>query len=183
MNTRAVMQSTPPIYPLHRIDRSPCLENPRPQGGISLLRELHNLHLHAEPKHSLVIHDVAAPPNGHRESRSEIELATRRAHQLRMKVMLKPHHRPGVRDLASIETRAAWFRKHGDGMEEIGRFASSIHIDLLCVGYEMGKAFVYDREWREVIRRVRRVYDGPLTVCPSQGDEFEGITFWDAVRS
>jgi hypothetical protein len=54
MYTRAVMQSTPPSYPLHRIDRSPCLENPRPQGGISLLRELHNLHLHAEPKHALI---------------------------------------------------------------------------------------------------------------------------------
>jgi hypothetical protein len=66
-------------------------------------------------------------------------------------------------------------------MERLGTMARRIHADLLCVGYEMGPAFEYDAEWREVIRRVRKVYPGPLTISPSQGEQFEGITFWDAL--
>ena len=32
-----------------------------------------------------------------------------------------------------------------------------------------------------MIAKARAVYPGPLTVCPSQGEQFEGIRFWDAL--
>ncbi len=130
---------------------------------------------------AIVIHGVDQRPIGDREGEAEIEVLVRRAHLLGMKVMLKPHHRPCESDLASESNRQAWFGKHGEGIERLGRLASRIHMDLYCVGYEMGRASVYDAEWRDVIRRARRVYPGPLTVCPSQGEQFESITFWDAL--
>ena len=112
---------------------------------------------------SIVVHGIAPQPQGHRESHEEIELLTRRAHLLGMKVMLKPHHRPRAADMASAEARTRWIAKHGSGIEEFGRLASRIHADLFCIGYELGKAYQYEAEWRIIVQRARSVYPGPLT--------------------
>ena len=152
-----------------------------PFGSEVTHRLLHELATYGVDSIGIVTHSLTPRPDGDRESDAEIELVVRRAHLLGMKVMLKPHHRPREPDLASEASRQACFRKHGDGIERLGRLAARIHVDLFCVGYEMGKAFAYDAECREVIRRARRVYAGPMTACPSQGEQFEGITFWDAL--
>jgi hypothetical protein len=130
---------------------------------------------------AIVIHGITPRANGERESDAEIELLTRRAHSLGMKVMLKPHHRPRDSDLASAPARAAWFAKHAAGIEHFGKLAARIHADLFCVGYEMGDAYQYEAEWRAVVARARAAYPGPLTACPSQGKQFEEIRFWDAL--
>ena len=130
---------------------------------------------------AIVIHGITPRQNGERESDTEIELLTRRAHALGMKVMLKPHHRPRDPDLATAQSRAAWFARHTAGIEHYGKLAARIHADLFCIGYEMGEADQYEAEWRTVIARARAVYPGPLTACPSQGKQFENIRFWDAL--
>ncbi|MBL8232497.1 MAG: hypothetical protein JNL98_28625 [Bryobacterales bacterium] len=130
---------------------------------------------------AIVTHNAMPPPEGSRESAAEIELLSRWAHQRGMKVLLKPHHRPRGNDLDNEASRAQWFERHAKGMEEYAKLATRIHADLFCIGYEMGKAYQYSEQWRQVIARVRRHYAGPLTAGPMQGEEFEKLDFWDAL--
>jgi hypothetical protein len=120
----------------------------------------------------------APDPNGGLESEAEIELLTRRAHLLGMKVLLKPHHTPRWSREPNVD---AWFRVHEQTMETYARLAARIHADLLSVGYEMGPAYRNEAAWRKIIARVRALYPGPLTLSPNHGEEFEGIRFWDAL--
>jgi hypothetical protein len=39
----------------------------------------------------------------------------------------------------------------------------------------------YEAEWRKLIARARQLYAGPLVYAATQGPEFEGVRFWDAL--
>jgi hypothetical protein len=77
---------------------------------------------------------------------------------------------------------SAWFQSYGDRMVELGSFASAHGGTSFVVGSELTLLFVEDWAWRDVIRRVRGVYGGHLTISPVFV-QFETITFWDALDS
>ena len=169
-------------YPTHFFQRGVSLVADRAPFGSDVTHQLlRDLAAHGVDSIGIVVHGIKPRPPGDRESHVEIELLARRAHALGMRVLLKPHHHPRADDLSSDAKREAWFRRHREGIEEFGRLATRIHADLFCIGYEMGKAYQYERDWRAVIQQARAVYPGPLTACPTQGEEFEGIQFWDAL--
>ncbi|MFN7923451.1 MAG: hypothetical protein U0Q16_25340 [Bryobacteraceae bacterium] len=125
---------------------------------------------------------IEPPRNGGWESEDGMEILARLAHAKGMRVLLKPHGwRAPAKDAATHEFRQEWFKQYGALMEHYARFAARIHADLFAIGTELGWLAEYPREWREVARRVRATYPGPLTYAATQGPEFEGIEFWDAL--
>jgi hypothetical protein len=116
------------------------------------------------------------------ENDEGVEVTAAVARQLGMRVMLKPHvWRMTEEQVASAELRRQWFDEYGRFIEHYARLATKIHADLFCVGTEFQQLSRQDDEWRKIIARVRALYAGPLTYAPTQGPEFESITFWDAL--
>jgi len=108
------------------------------------------------------------------------------AHQKGIKVLLKPQiwvggGYPGNLEYASEGDRAAWFTAYRKFLEHYAELATAIRADVFSVGVEFVRLTVYEKEWRSLITRARQLYSGPLTYGATQGQEFEGIAFWDAL--
>jgi len=115
-----------------------------------------------------------------------IEAITVLAHQRGIKVMLKPQlwgrgTFPGDIHFASAEDRAIWFENYHRFLEFYANLAARMHADIFCVGVEFVQMSRYEAEWRKLIARARQLYKGPLVYGATQGPEFEGIRFWDAL--
>ena len=121
------------------------------------------------------------------ESDEGIANVTLAAHRLGMRVMLKPQIwlRGGVYSgnihFANPADRELWFVKYRRWIYHYARLAEENHCDLLSLGNELGEMAGYQREWREIIGTVRRIYHGPLTFSAHWGEEFETAGFWDAL--
>ena len=63
----------------------------------------------------------------------------------------------------------------------MGNDAQAQGVELMCVGTELTSSVRYEARWREVIARVRSVYEGPLTYAANWHDEYLDIKFWDAL--
>jgi len=114
-----------------------------------------------------------------------VELTTR-AHDLGMRVMLKPQlwlmrggGSLGEVDPGTPERWAAWFASYRQFLLHYARLASAAQVDLFCVGAELSRAASHAEAWRSLIADVRRVYRGPLTYAANWNGEVEEIAFWD----
>lgn len=98
-------------------------------------------------------------------------------------VMVKPHLwvTSGWRgELAPAEHSGgwdAWFEAYTEFIVEWARFSENVGADWFVVGVELKSSSAQTDRWREVIRRVREVYDGRLTYA-ANWDEVEQIEFW-----
>lgn len=124
-------------------------------------------------------------------SDAEVRWAVANAHQLGLKVCLKP-----VVNCADGTWRAqinfaddaapgqpswtAWFASYHAFILHYAKIAEDTGCELFCVGCEMVSADRRADEWRALIRDVRRVYSGPLTYNCNHHQE-EKVTWWDAV--
>jgi hypothetical protein len=129
---------------------------------------------------------VRMPRRGGMENEDGLKALARRAHELGMRVLLKPHvwtrgGFPGDLDYPDAAARRAWFAQYRAYIEHEARLAQEMKADLLCVGNEFVKLSKYETEWRQVFAAVRKLYGGPLTYAAVQGPEFEELRFWDAV--
>jgi HEAT repeats len=75
----------------------------------------------------------------------------------------------------------AWFRNYGDYILAHARQAEAAGADMFCVGRELDRT-VRRREasWRELVRRIRGLYHGPLTYS-ANFDTYQGLGFWDSL--
>ena len=109
--------------------------------------------------------------------------ATRQAHALGIKVMLKPHL--WARDEAAWERWTdeewrAWFASYEVFIAHYAALARDANIDALCIGNELKHSTRFETEWRRVIARVRSIYPGPVTYG-ANFDEVDRVAFWDAL--
>ena len=75
-----------------------------------------------------------------------------------------------------------WFESYESWILSYALLAEELRVDLFCVGTEITHAALKRPEkFRELIAKVRRVYHGPLTYAANWYEEFEKLTFWDAV--
>ena len=88
---------------------------------------------------------------------------------------------PGDIHFARAEDRAIWFENYHRFLEFYANLATRMHADIFCVGVEFVQMSRYEAEWRKLIARARQLYKGPLVYGATQGPEFEGIRFWDAL--
>lgn len=106
------------------------------------------------------------------------------AHQLGMRVMLKPQvwfrgGYPGDFDLADDAARDAWLAEYERFALHHADLARRAHADLYCIGTEFAKLTRHEAYWRQLIAKIRKVYPGPLTYAANFGQEFEALAFWD----
>lgn len=102
-----------------------------------------------------------------------------------LKVLMKPHvwvrgqGWPGEYDLETEEEWQIWERTYREYILNYARVSDSMKVDMLCIGTEFRIGSV-KREpfWRELIREVREIYDGPLTYA-ANWDNYQKVKFWD----
>jgi Glycoside Hydrolase Family 113 len=119
------------------------------------------------------------------ETDDRLRQVTSQAHALGIRVLLKPHIwlRPpawvGLIEQRSEEGWAAWFAAYRGFILHYAALAGEAGMDGLCVGNELGRTTAREREWRELIREVRRSFSGELTYGATV-EEVRRIRFWDA---
>jgi hypothetical protein len=123
-------------------------------------------------------------------SDESIIFAIEKLHELNIKVMLKPH-------LDVIESGGkwrgeigcdnpvdwqAWFSGYSDFVLHYARIAEQQDVEMFCIGTELTNASVSQPAlWRGLIKKVRGIYAGQLTYAANWYEEFDAITFWDAL--
>lgn len=116
---------------------------------------------------------------------------TRLAQAAGIKTLLKPHiwltDRSQNKWLGDIEMNSeaewqTWFKNYTAFILHYARLAEENKIEGLCIGTELMKpAITHEKEWRQIIREIRRVYHGQLTYAANWYLEYEQIKFWDSL--
>ncbi len=119
------------------------------------------------------------------------ELA-QQAESLGMRIILKPHLWLGRYNTAgqsrstigydSDEEWKVWEAQYRALIMHYAMLAEEIRAEMLVVGTELARSAKERPEyWRDLIANVRRVYHGQLTYAANWWEEYEHITFWDAL--
>lgn len=111
------------------------------------------------------------------------------AHDRKIKVMVKPHiwsnqfwdgsgaWRGHIRMQSDAEW-ATWFENYTRWIVHVAKQAQALNADAFCVGLEyLESSRAHAARWRDVIKQVRAVYDGPLTYA-AHSSELD-LPFWD----
>ena len=112
-------------------------------------------------------------------------------HSLGMKAMIKPHIWAGdfwsgqwsgeIRMRSDAEWDE-WFQSYETFILHFAALAERCGADAFCVGCELGETTKAKPErWRTLIARLRKVYRGPLTYAANWHEEYEKVSFWDAL--
>ena len=116
---------------------------------------------------------------------------TRLAHKLGIKTLLKPHiwlrdrsggkWRTDIR-MASEEAWQQWFSSYRRFILHYAQLAEANGIEALAIGTELHTTVVErEKDWRQLIAEIRKVYKGQLTYSANWWKEFEEVPFWDAL--
>ncbi len=133
-------------------------------------------------------HDTVLRWGGSRSSETDDRLhgVARQAHAHGLQVMLKPHiwlRPPAWVGEVAPRTEAGWgtwFGEYRAFILHYARLAQDADIDALCIGNELRGTTHREREWRELIAEVRKVFDGVVTYG-AHADEVWDVPFWDAL--
>jgi hypothetical protein len=123
------------------------------------------------------------------ESDAGLIFTALQARQRGIKTLLKPHlwlrnggTWPGDINMTSADDWQAWFASYSIFILHYAQLAEANGLEALCIGTELEHASVgHEKEWRALIKQIRKVYHGPLTYAANWSGEFEQIKFWDAL--
>jgi hypothetical protein len=107
--------------------------------------------------------------------------AIQKAHELKMKVMLKPMvDTEDARNYPrwKIEPSHEWFASYKAFIVSHAKFAQENDVELFSIGCEFKTTENWAASWREIISEVRKHYSGPLTYAATI-DSYKHITWWD----
>ncbi|MEM1326259.1 MAG: hypothetical protein AAGI23_09915 [Bacteroidota bacterium] len=113
-----------------------------------------------------------------------IEETIRQARAADIQVLLKPQvYIPGswTGDLTFPTTNQweRWEAEYEDYILQMARLAAEQEVEVFCVGTEFKKGVVERTDfWRQLIQKVRTVYDGKL-VYAANWDAYQNVTFWE----
>jgi len=117
--------------------------------------------------------------------------AIRRAHELHLRVMLKPHV-----DLASDPSHwrgqigpafgddewAAWFASYREFIVHYAQLAADTGCEQFSVGCELDSTVGHEAEWRALVAAVRAVFHGTLTYADDMVEwDPQAVAWWDRV--
>lgn len=99
--------------------------------------------------------------------------------------MLKPHLWVREGWVGDIEMEnepdwKQWFENYKAFILDYARLAEKLKFPMLCIGTELEKTSTREKDWRDIIAEVRKVYSGKITYA-ANFTEFEKIKFWDAL--
>ena len=127
------------------------------------------------------------------ESAAGIRDLTREADSLGMGLIIKPQlwlggHNEGTPSwsadimMTSEADWQAWEANYRQLLLHYADLADEVDAALLVIGTELGRAVeARPAFWRSLIADVRERYDGPLTYAGNWYDDYEIVTFWDAL--
>lgn len=125
---------------------------------------------------------------GKTPSDDSVRRAIRKAHDLGMSVMLKPHldlldksdgSWRGEIGCPNEEEWRKWFAAYEEYMEHYINMANEENVAMFCVGTELSSAAtVKGYMWRDMIKRLRNSYRGKMTYA-AHWDRYADIRFWD----
>jgi hypothetical protein len=135
---------------------------------------------------TVITHDPSRTPTD-----EELAHAIAAAHDLGLKVMLKPHvdlrhdrdHWRGNIGEAFIDEAQwqAWFASYSAFINHYAKLAQAQDVEQFCVGTELVGTTHREAAWREIVANVREHFSGPITYAGNHGTEDVGIAWWDAV--
>ncbi len=112
------------------------------------------------------------------------------AHQLGLKVMLKPHvdlidnsdglwrGDIGFQDEADWQ---AWFSQYRNFILHYANLAEKTDVELFCIGTELCFASTQTEFWqKDIIPRIKNAYSGKL-IYAANWNEYKKISFWDDI--
>jgi len=110
------------------------------------------------------------------------------AHARGFSVLLKPQiwlgggHWPGDVDFVSQEKWDDWMGHYQTWILHYAELAEANDVAALCIGTELVHTTLKQpAAWRGIIAAVREVYSGKVTYAANWGEEFENLSFWDAL--
>ena len=112
------------------------------------------------------------------------------AHNLGLKVMLKPHidlnsdpdhWRGNIGQGFTEEQWQAWFNSYQVAITHYAMLAQAHKVEQFSVGTELVGTSQRETDWRQLITVVRKTYDGTLVYASNHGGEEQRITWWDAL--
>nr|7DV7_A Chain A, Endo-beta-1,4-mannanase [Bacillus sp. N16-5]7DV7_B Chain B, Endo-beta-1,4-mannanase [Bacillus sp. N16-5] len=120
-----------------------------------------------------------------------VRWAIAKAKSLGLSVILKPivNVRDGTwrahinffdKDVPCEPTWSQWFKSYESFMLHYAKLAEDTGCEMLCIGCEMVQTERREKEWRDLIQKVRQVYSGIITYNCDKYQEDE-VTWWDAV--
>lgn len=116
--------------------------------------------------------------------------AIRKLHELKFKIMLKPHldlidaggKWRGEIGFDNSADWQSWFESYAAFLLHYANIAAQENVELLCIGTELTRSTLgQPQNWRELIKKIKEVYKGQLTYAANWHEEFNQITFWDAL--
>lgn len=118
------------------------------------------------------------------ESDDGISETTQMARSLHIKTLLKPHlwvgkGWPGDIQMSNELDWESWFTQYETFILHYALLAEKNQIDILCIGTELQKTTEKEKEWRNIIRKIKAVYHGSLTYAANFHQEYKRISFWD----
>lgn len=108
------------------------------------------------------------------------------AQQANLKILLKPQvwmmsSWVGSFELKNEKDWQQWEKDYEAYILTFAHIAAAKNVEAFCVGTEYKIAAIKrEKFWRELICKVRDIYDGPLTYA-SNWDNYQNIPFWDAL--
>jgi hypothetical protein len=125
---------------------------------------------------------------GYNVTDKDISFAVDQAHQMGLKVCLKPvvNSRDGIwrahigfpDDACADSYWDEWFQSYSHFISHYAELAEELHCEMFCIGCEMVKTEQKSEHWRRLIEKVRIHYNGPLIYNANHGKE-DGIEWFD----
>ena len=114
--------------------------------------------------------------------------AIRKLHELKFKLMLKPHldlvegngKWRGEIGFTNPGDWQAWFDSYTAFILHYAEIAAKDNVEILCIGTELTNATLSQPAfWEELINKIKQVYKGQLTYAANWSEEFDSIEFWN----
>jgi hypothetical protein len=127
------------------------------------------------------IYSTEIHPAYNTPSNSSVIHAIERAHNLSMKVMLKPMVDPlDGHWRGEIPPSDDWFQSYANFINFWAGFAEEHGVEMLCVGCEFNSNDVSTSNWEVIVAGVRQRYSGPITYA-ANWDHYKKVMWWSSL--
>lgn len=125
------------------------------------------------------------------ENDESLIVAASLARERGMRLMLKPHvllagrgHWGWPGDVKMVDSGdwPQFFEYYRRWITHYAMLAQMYRFESFCIGVELIHTTIgHEKEWRDLIAHMRKLYGGSIVYAANWGDEFEKIAFWDAL--
>lgn len=125
------------------------------------------------------------------ESIEGIKTIVNKAHQLGMRVMMKPHidlakesnyhiiWRGDIGNFPNEMDYEKWFSSYEKMIIKYAKLSEELKCEMLSISCELVNMNDREKEWRNIIKKIREVYHGKLVASANHSGEEISKNYWD----